>query len=162
MKEQMYNGYTLSCKRRRFKVKQVMRLLSLTYWAKGRDQATVRRCLRHATPFGVFTPDGTLVAFMRITSDRATMFYLADVIVAEEERGKGLALAMLRYALSHEKLCRGKGMLLTQTANGLYEKLGFYNMAERLMVRDPVQKNAGAAVAPGDTPAAVDAPAAAK
>lgn len=148
MKDQQWNGYTLSCKRGKFKTGPVMRLLSLTYWAKDRDAKTVTRSLRHSTPFGVFAPDGSLVAFMRITSDRSTMFYLADVVVAVEERGKGLGFAMVDYALSHPKVCRGKGLLLTQTANGLYEKFGFYNLADRLMVRDPAQ-----AAPKGETPA---------
>ena len=139
MKDQQWNGYTLSCKRGKFKTEPVMRLLKLTYWAKDRNAKTVRRSLKHSTPFGVFTADGTLVGFMRITSDRSTMFYLADVVVALEERGRGIGRAMVAYALSHPKVCRGKGLLLTQTANGLYEKFGFCSLADRLMVRDPVQ-----------------------
>ena len=98
----------------------------------------VRRCMRHSTPFGVFSPEGKLVGFMRITSDCATGYYLADVVMSDEERGKGLGLAMVRYALSHPRVCRGKGLLLTQTASGLYEKVGFYKVGDRLMIRDPV------------------------
>ena len=138
MKEQLFAGYTLSCKRGRFRVKEVMRLLRLTYWAKDRDAATTRESLRHSHPFGVFAPDGQMVGFLRITSDHSTMFYMADVVVMEEERGKGLGLALVQYALSNRKVCRGKGLLLTHTANGLYEKVGFYNQADRLMVRDPL------------------------
>lgn len=139
MKDQRFQGYTLTCKRFRFRVPAVMRLLKLTYWAKDRDVKTTRRCLRHSMPFGVFAPDNTLVGFLRVTSDQSTVFYLADVVVAEEERGKGLGLALVRYALSHPKVCRGKGLLLTHTANGLYEKVGFYNVSDRLMVRDPAK-----------------------
>lgn len=138
MKEQQFQGYTLTCKPERFKTRQVMRLLALTYWAKNRDEATVRRCMRHSTPFGVLSPTGELVGFLRIISDHATMYYLADVVVAEEARGKGLGLALVRYALAHGKICRGKGLLLTHTANGLYRKVGFYDKNDQLMVRDPV------------------------
>ena len=152
MKDQQWNGYTLSCKRGKFKTEAVMQLLKLTYWAKDRDAKTVKRSLKHSTPFGVLTAAGKLVGFMRITSDHSTMFYLADVVVALEERGKGLGLAMVTYALSHPKVCKGKGLLLTQTANGLYEKLGFHNLADRLMVRDPV---AAQAQVPTSNPATV-------
>ncbi|NLI20997.1 MAG: GNAT family N-acetyltransferase [Clostridiales bacterium] len=140
MKDQRFAGYTLSCRRWRFTPRNVMPLLKLTYWAKDRDAKTVRQCLRHSTPFGVLDGTGRLVGFMRITSDRSTVYYLADVVVAEEERGKGLGLALVRYALSHAKVCRGKGLLLTQTAAGLYEKVGFYKSGDRLMIRDPVKK----------------------
>lgn len=138
MKEQRIDGYLLSCKRRRFKIDEVMALLQLTYWAKDRDRATVKKSLKYSTPFGVFDPAGTLVGFLRITSDRSTMYYLADVVVREDTRGKGLGLALVNYALAHRKVCRGKGLLLTTTAAGLYEKVGFAADRERLMIRPPV------------------------
>ena len=138
MKDVHWNGYTITCKPWRFNVKNVMPLLGLTYWAKSRPKAVVARSLRHSTPFGVFDPAGKLVGFMRITSDTSTVYYLADVVLAEETRGKGLGLMMVKYALSNTRVCRGKGLLLTQTAAGLYEKVGFYKVGDRLMIRDPV------------------------
>ena len=138
MKDLRLNGYTISCKKWKFRTPEVMALLALTYWAKSRDRKTLQRCMRHSTSFGVFSPAGKLVGFMRVTSDLSTVYYLADVVMADEERGKGLGLAMVRYALSNTRVCRGKGLLLTQTASGLYEKVGFYKVGDRLMVRDPV------------------------
>jgi len=140
LKDQQFKGYTLSCKPWKFKIKDILPLLKLTYWAKDRDMTTIRLSLRHSHSFGVFSPAGKLVGYLRITSDHATMFYIADVIVAEEERGKGLGLALVRYSLANEKICRGKGMLLTQTAAGLYAKEGFHYLNDRLMVRDPLHK----------------------
>ena len=69
MKEQRIDGYLLSCKRRRFKIDEVMALLQLTYWAKDRDRATVKKSLKYSTPFGVFDPAGTLVGFLRSNKD---------------------------------------------------------------------------------------------
>jgi len=140
MKDQKFNGYTLSCKRRKFRIRDIVPLLKLTYWAKDRDLATIRLSMRHSYSFGAFNPAGKLVGYLRVTSDRATVYYIADVIVAEEERGKGLGLALVRYTLANTKICRGKGMLLTQTAAGLYAKEGFYYLNDRLMVRDPLHK----------------------
>lgn len=138
MKDQRIGAYTLSCKRWRFRTEEVMALLRLTYWAKDRDRRTVRRSLRHSVPFGVFDAAGCLVGFLRITSDRATVYYLSDVVLREDTRGQGLGLALVRYALSNPTLCRGKGLLLTTTAAGLYEKLGFQADRDRLMIRPPV------------------------
>ena len=139
MKDLHLQGYTISCKRWKFRIRAILPLLAQTYWAKARTAAVTRRSLRHSAPFGVFAPDGRLVGFLRLISDHGTMYYLADVIIDEAERGKGLGLALVRYALSHPTLCRGKGLLLTRTANGLYEKVGFYNENDRLMIRDPVE-----------------------
>ena len=140
MKDQQFGEYTLTNKRRRFRLQQVTGLLQLTYWAKDRDLPTVRLSMRNASLYGVLNAQGKLVGFMRIITDHATMYYLADVVVAESERGKGLGLAMVRFALSDAKVCRGKGLLLTQTAAGLYEKVGFYKVGERLMIRDPLTR----------------------
>ena len=150
MKDAFFNGYTLTCKRSRFKTGAVMRLLALTYWAKDRDRETVRRSMNHSTPFGAFAPDGTLVGFLRITSDHSTVFYMADVVVAQEARGKGIGLALVQYALANPKVCRGKGLLLTQTASGLYQKVGFYHVNDRLMLRDPVKPNGQAGERPAE------------
>ena len=135
MKDWHDHGYTFTCKRWRFREPEVRALLKLAYWANQRDAQTNRRALRHAFPFGVFDPAGHLVGFLRITTDQATVYYVADVVVAQEERGKGLGLKLVQYALSHPRACRGKGMLLTQTAHGLYEKVGFAREGERLMIR---------------------------
>ena len=140
MKDQRLNGYTLSNKRWRFRNREILSLLRLTYWARERDPETNRQSLRHSYPYGLFDPSGKLVGFLRITSDRATVYYLSDVILAEDVRGQGLGLALVRFALSDVKTCRGKGMLLTSTAAGLYTKVGFYGVNDRLMIRDPLQK----------------------
>ncbi|MCE5343859.1 MAG: GNAT family N-acetyltransferase [Eubacteriales bacterium] len=140
MKNQVINGYTLSARRWKFRIGEVEALLKLTYWAKDRDRKTLQKSIRHSYPYGVFDPKGKLIGFLRITSDRATVYYIADVIVAEAERGKGLGLALVQFALADDRVCRGKGLLLTQTAVGLYAKVGFYQVSDRLMVRDPVHK----------------------
>lgn len=144
MKDQRLNGYTLSNKRWRFRNREILSLLRLTYWAKDRDPETNRQSLRHSYPYGVFDPSGHLAGFLRVTSDRATVYYLSDVVLAENIRGQGLGLALVRFALSDRKTCCGKGMLLTSTAAGLYTKVGFYGVNDRLMVRDPIQKNTSA------------------
>jgi len=140
MKDVRIDGYTITCKRWKFRLKEVLALLKLAYWAKDRDPHTVRKSMRGAAMYGVFSPVGKLVGFMRIISDCSTVYYLADVVIAESECGKGLGLAMVKYALSDKRICQGKGLLLTQTASGLYEKVGFYKVGERLMIRDPLTK----------------------
>ncbi len=131
------NGYTVSGDRRRIQLDRVMYLLSLTYWANERDEKTVARSLRHSLPFGVYDPEGRQVGFARLITDYATHFYLADVIVDPEARGKGLGLALVRYAASDARVKTCRGMLMTQTAHGLYEKIGFTRSGESLMRRNP-------------------------
>lgn len=72
-------------------------------------------------------------------TDYATYFYLADVIVAPEARGKGLGLALVRYATDDARVAGCRGMLMTEHAHGLYEKIGFTRAGENLMRRKPAK-----------------------
>ena len=135
MKDVVFGSYRLTDQRRKLRTKDVMRMLSLTYWAKQRDRATTKRCLKNSKPFGVLDASGKLVGFARLVTDCATFYYLADVILAPEARGQGVAHAFLDFIFAHEEECQGRGVLLTQTAHGLYEKVGFRREACRAMVR---------------------------
>ena len=138
-KDLIVNGYTISGDRRKIQLDRVMHLLGLTYWANQRSEQTVARSIRHSLPFGVYDPEGRQVGFARLVTDYATHFYLADVILDPEARGKGLGLALVRYATEDGRVARCMGMLMTQTAHGLYEKIGFTRAGENLMRRKPAK-----------------------
>ena len=131
---------TLTCKRWHFRRKEVMALLAQTDWAKMRKWPTVRRSIRGSIPYGVLDANGRLIGFARVVTDCATTFYLADVIIDESMRGKGLGIAMLRYILSDKRFNTRSGMLLTRTAHGLYAKEGFKPYGERFMMRDATNR----------------------
>lgn len=141
MKDQAYQGYTFTCKRRKLPLRAVRPLLRATYWAADRTDETFRRSMRHSLCFGVLDARGKPVGFCRVMTDYATDYYLADVVLAEPLRGQGLGLAFLRYVLSDERFCRLAGMLKTRDAFGFYEHLGFERAGGRFMFKKRAEAN---------------------
>ncbi len=137
MKDQPFKGYTFTCKRRRLAFPAVRALLCTTYWAKNRKDHIIRKSMRNTLCFGVLDASGKPVGFCRVMTDLATTFYLADVVLDERLRGQGIGLAFLRYVMSDERFCRLRGLLITSTAQGFYEHVGFTRYGERFMMKEP-------------------------
>ena len=137
MKDQAYEGYTFTCKRYRLRFTDVRALLKTTYWANARTDATIRRSMRRTLCFGVLDARGRAVGFCRVLTDCATTYYLADVVLSEALRGQGIGLAFLRYVMSDERFCHLRGLLITRTAQGFYEHVGFTRYGERFMMKEP-------------------------
>jgi GNAT superfamily N-acetyltransferase len=109
--------------------------LSESYWAKGIPLETVRRAIEHSLNFSVH--DGVQqVGFARVITDYATFANLGDVFVLESHRGRGLSRWLMEVVVAHPEL-QGfrRWVLLTRDAHGLYEKVGFKEIAapERYM-----------------------------
>jgi GNAT superfamily N-acetyltransferase len=99
--------------------------LSRSYWAEGVPQEIVDRSIDNSMAFAVFEGKKQ-VGFARVTTDRATFAYVADVYVLEEYRGRGLALWLMETILAHPDL-QGlrRWLLTTRDAHDLYKKVGF-------------------------------------
>jgi GNAT superfamily N-acetyltransferase len=114
--------------------------LVTSYWARGIPRETVERSIRHSLPFGLF--HGTRqIGFARAVTDRATFAYLADVFVAENERGRGLGAWLVETVLAHPEL-KGlrRWLLATRDAHALYRRFGFgavANPAIFMTIHDP-------------------------
>ena len=119
------------------KLEDVVRLLSMTYWAEKRPVETVERSLKNSACYGV-CPEGsdTLAAFARVVSDGATVFYLCDVIVDEAFRGRGLGTALVSHILSRPTYAGLRGFLITRDAHDLYRRFGFEVINDRVMVKE--------------------------
>ena len=116
----------------------VVRLLRTTYWAGERPVEVIETAVRHAHCYGICLPgDHRLVAFARVVSDGATMYYLADVVVDEAWRGRGLGKALVGHIVSHPDFAHLRGLLITRDAHGLYRPFGFEVVNDRVMVRPP-------------------------
>jgi GNAT superfamily N-acetyltransferase len=91
-------------------------------WAIGIPLATVQRAIDNSLCFGAYL-DGRQVGFARVTTDRATFAYLADVFVVEAERGKGVSKALVAAVMAHPEL-QGlrRFMLATSDAHSLYAR----------------------------------------
>jgi GNAT superfamily N-acetyltransferase len=110
-----------------------------SYWAKGIPREVVARSIQNSLCFAILEQaNQAQVGFARVTTDRATFAYLADVFVLPAHRGRGLSKWLLRVILAHGEL-QGlrRWLLATQDAHGLYAGFGFVALPnpERLMQR---------------------------
>jgi GNAT superfamily N-acetyltransferase len=107
-----------------------------SYWAHGRDEATMAELVREAARVvGLYAPDGAMVGFARVTSDRHTIAYLGDVYVEADHRGRGLGVALVHEAIEHSDWPGVRWVLGTMDAHELYAKFGFAEPTYRLMER---------------------------
>jgi GNAT superfamily N-acetyltransferase len=129
-----YDGYEISDDPKRIELDTVARFLSSSYWASGRSREIIERSIEHSLCIGAYR-DGEQVAFARVVTDFAVMFWICDVFVAEEHRGRGLGKTMMARILEDARLCQLTGLLATKDAHSLYAQFGFRREGERLMYR---------------------------
>ena len=109
----------------RLDIPLIHRVLSNSYWAKGRSVGVVEKSIRNSLCFGAYL-DGVQIAFARLITDRAVFAYLADVFVVPESQGRGISKMLLEEILAHPDITGLKLIrLATRDAHGLYEKYGF-------------------------------------
>lgn len=120
--------------------------LSNSYWAKNIPIELVQKSIAHSLCFGVYK-DKKQIGFARVISDYATFGYLCDVIIAQEEQGKGAGKMLMEFIMKHPDL---KGlrrfMLATRDAHTLYMKYGFTKLQnpDRIMeitIPDPYSES---------------------
>ena len=104
--------------------------LKASYWARGVPRGVVERSVENSLCFGLYRGEEQ-AGFARVTTDRATFAYLADVFVLEGHRGRGLGKWLVEVVLSHPEL-RGlrRWMLATADAHGLYRGYGFRELGK--------------------------------
>ncbi|WP_438445841.1 GNAT family N-acetyltransferase [Gorillibacterium sp. sgz5001074] len=128
----------ISTDRGRLDLEAVFGFLSRSYWASERSYKTMLRSIEHSMIFGVYDREKQ-VAFARVVTDGATMYYLCDVYVDEEYRGRGIGKRLVQAIVTSPELQGLNGLLGTKDAHGLYESYGFVRDPERLMRRRPLQ-----------------------
>jgi len=129
--------YTVSCDPKRLDLGVVHGFLTTSYWALGVSEDVVRRSIEHSLCFGVYDHENQ-VGFARVTTDRATFAYVADVFILEEHRGHGLGMWLIETIVAHPELSGlRRWILVTRDAHDLYRKLGFRELQnpERFMER---------------------------
>lgn len=100
-----------------------------SYWAKGIPLKTVEKAIQNSLNFGLYHQNKQ-IGFARIISDLSTVAYLGDVYLLEGYRGQGLSSRLMDVVMSHPDL-QGlrRWILLTSSADWLYEKYGFQKVA---------------------------------
>ena len=121
----------------RNKYHEIYELLKKAYWAKERSELVTKKAIDNSLYFAVFeTISERLVGFARVITDYSTVYYLSDVYIDEEFRGRGLGKKIVEWIVLHEdKLLGVNGLLKTKDAMNLYVKYGFEECKEICMVR---------------------------
>lgn len=129
----MPEGYTIIKGRENLQIERVKRLLVQTYWAADRSEATILKSIENSICYGVYDNNSNQIGFARVITDYATTYYLCDVIIDKEHRGKGIGFALLEFITDDEELKGLRGILATRDAHEFYKKFGFCNDIERFM-----------------------------
>ena len=102
-----------------------------SYWSTGIPREVMEASIDHSIPFGLYAPDGSQAGFCRVLTDTALFAYLADVIVLEPHRGRGLGVFLVECALAHPGVQGIRRFHLgTADAHSLYERFGFVTDAQ--------------------------------
>lgn len=122
--------YLISTDKDRLDLAMVHGFLKDSYWAAGIPKEVVRRSVENSLAFGVYQGDEQ-AGFARVTTDRATFAYLADVFIVESHRGRGLGRWLMEVILSHPEL-QGirRWMLATRDTHDLYRQYGFTQLGD--------------------------------
>jgi GNAT superfamily N-acetyltransferase len=101
-------------------------LESTYWWEQGITREQVMRLIRGSSLVIGAYHDGKQVAVTRVVSDTVRFAWIADVFVAPDHRGRGIARGMVRFALDHPGHADvSRWMLATRDAHGVYAALGF-------------------------------------
>lgn len=130
--------FYISDKKEDIQIDVVKTLLKQTYWAQNRSEDLIKRSIDNSVCYGAYLKStNKQIAFARVVTDYASVFYICDVIVDEEHRGKGVGKELIHTIVSDERIKSIRGILATADAHGLYEKYGFKTDTKRFMGRAP-------------------------
>jgi GNAT superfamily N-acetyltransferase len=135
--ESWFGEFQISTDKTLISVERVCELLTQTYWAQHRSQATVAETLKNSICIGSYL-QGKMVGFARVVTDYATMYWLCDVVVDEAYRGRGLGKKLVKWITGLADLQGMFGILATRDAHGLYEKYGFKKEPEKFMCHNAI------------------------
>jgi hypothetical protein len=127
-----YNDYLISDNKERLDINIIKGFLARSYWANKRSEERTERSIQNSDCYGVYH-ESKQIGYARVVTDHATMFYLCDVFIDEDYRGKKL----IECLITSDKLKDLIGLLGTQDAHELYKQYDFEADPERFMSRRP-------------------------
>jgi len=121
-----FDNFTITTDKLKMDVVAIHDFLSkYSGWSDNIPFDKVKTSIDNSLNFGLFHNDKQ-IGFARIISDFSTIAYLGDIYVLDNYRGQGLSKKLMDVVISHPNL-QGlrRWILLTSTADWLYEKYGF-------------------------------------
>lgn len=132
-----FDGYTITTDTAKMDIVAIHDFLSNhSGWSRHIPFENVKTAINHSLNFGLFHQHQQ-IGFARVISDFSTIAYLGDVYILEPYRGKGLSKKLMDAVMSHPNL-QGlrRWILLTSTADWLYEKYGFTQLPNPEIYRE--------------------------
>ncbi|WP_109853514.1 GNAT family N-acetyltransferase [Aquimarina sp. AU58] len=94
-------------------------------WSDGISYDTVKVSIENSLNFGIYS-EQKQIGYARVISDYSTIAYLGDIFILKEYRKLGLSKWLMETIMGHSNLQNlRRWILLTSTAEWLYEKYGF-------------------------------------
>ena len=121
-----FNNFTITTNKSKMNIVAIHDFLSkYSGWSDNIPFERVKTSIDNSLNFGLFHHDKQ-IGFARVISDYATIAYLGDIYVLKNYRGQGLSKRLMNAVMTHPYL-QGlrRWILLTSTADWLYEKYGF-------------------------------------
>lgn len=124
--ENKFGDYTITTDKNKMDIVAIHDFLSKhSGWSNNIPIEKVQSSIDNSLNFGLFH-QGNQIGFARVISDYATIAYLGDIYILDNYRSQGLSKKIMDAVMSHPNL-QGlrRWILLTSTAEWLYEKYGF-------------------------------------
>ena len=140
--EEKFNNYFLTTDKSKMDKVAIHDFLSNhSDWSRNIPFELVATSIENSLNIGLFC-EGQQIGFARIISDFATIAYLGDIYILEEYRNKGLSKKLMTFIMNHPNL-QGlrRWILLTSTAEWLYEKYGFVKLRQPELYMELHQTN---------------------
>lgn len=139
MTQSVKNGFEISTDKSRLNPEVIFQFMQASYWASDRTYNQVVNSISNSLCFGLYK-NNIQIGFARVVTDYVTFAWLADVFIDQSYRGKGLGKWLMKVIVDNEELKNiASWLLLTNDAQGLYNKVGFvkYPYQERVMMKNP-------------------------
>ncbi len=120
------NEYLISTDKKKLDIELIHNFLTYeSGWSNGIQIEKVEKSVDNSLNFGIYVGQ-KLIGYARVISDFSTIAYLGDIFIITEYRGLGLSKWLMESIMEHKDL-QGlrRWILLTSTAEWLYEKYGF-------------------------------------
>lgn len=124
--EQTFGAFYITTDKSKMDIVAIHDFLSkYSGWSDNIPLEKVKISIENSLNFGLFH-NGRQIGFARVISDFSTIAYLGDIYVLDNYRGQGLSKKLMESVMTHPSL-QGlrRWILLTSTADWLYEKYGF-------------------------------------
>jgi len=121
-----FDNFTITTDKTKMDIVAIHDFLSnYSGWSDHIPFERVKTSINNSLNFGLFHHDKQ-IGFARVISDFSTIAYLGDIYVLDDYRGQGLSKRLMDTVITHPNL-QGlrRWILLTSTADWLYEKYGF-------------------------------------